>query len=392
VSMRVLQVHNRHRARGGADEVLEQERTLLERAGDVVDQFLLDAAGEGSGGGLSQAVSAVWNRQACGELGTHIDRFDPDIVHVHTPFPLLSPAVFRTCTRRDRPVVTTVHSYRYSCIAGTCLRDQRPCEDCVGKTFKFDGLRHRCYHASTAASAALTLSLGVHHATGTFSRHVARFIALTDFAAALLVRDGIPAERVVVKPNSVSDPGPPAVMSGSLKGAVFTGRLVEEKGIRTLLDAWRMVGDRMPLRIAGDGPLRELVLKAAADTPGVTYLGWLSQDAVCELLAGSDLLVFPSQWYEAQPLVVLRALAAGRAVLCSDLENISSSVLASGAGAAFRTGDPAALADRVVELAERPEVLREMGRRARESYEAAYSPDRSLQALRAIYADVVRTA
>jgi glycosyltransferase involved in cell wall biosynthesis len=386
--MRVLQVHNRHAARGGADEVLEQEAALLEEAGDVVDQFLFGPAGEVSGGGLSQAISAVWNRRACTELGEHIDRFDPDVVHVHTPFPLLSPAVFRTCTRRGRPAVTTVHSYRYSCIAGTCLRDQRPCEDCVGKTIKLDGLRHRCYHASTAASAALTLSLSVHHATGTLTRHVAKFIALTDFAAALLVRDGIPREHVVVKPNSVPDPGTPVARSGRFTGAVYAGRLVEEKGIRTLLQAWRIVGDRVPLRIAGDGPLKELVLKAADEIPAITYLGWLSNEAMGDLLSQSDMLVFPSQWYEAQPLIILQALAAGRPVLCSDLENISEPVLAAGAGAAFRTGDPAALAQRVLNLAERPDELREMGQRARKSYEARHSPQRNLEALQAIYAEV----
>jgi glycosyltransferase involved in cell wall biosynthesis len=63
--------------------------------------------------------------------------------------------------------------------------------------------------------------------------------------------------------------------------------------------------------------------------------------------------------------------------------------VAAGAGTAFRTGDPAALAQRVVELAARPHDLREMGQRAREAYVAAYSPSRNLQALRAIYSDVV---
>jgi glycosyltransferase involved in cell wall biosynthesis len=389
--MRVLQVHNRHSARGGADEVLEQEAALLEASGDVVDQFLFGPADEVSGRGVNKAISAVWNRTACAELGEHIDRFDPDVVHVHTPFPLLSPAVFRTCTRRGRPAVTTVHSYRYSCIAGTCLRDQRPCEDCVGKTVKLDGLRHRCYHGSAAASAALTLSLSVHHATGTLSRHVAKFIALTDFAAALLVRDGIPPEHVVVKPNSVPDPGIPGALSGRLAAAVYAGRFVEEKGIRTLLQAWRIVGDRVALGVAGDGPLKDLVLTAADENPAITYLGWLSREAVGDLLSQSGLLIFPSQWYEAQPLIILRALAAGRPVLCSDLENISKPVLAAGAGAAFPTGDPAALARRVLELAERPDELRDMGQRARKSYEALHSPQRSLEALHAIYAEVSRT-
>ena len=80
------------------------------------------------------------------------------------------------------PAVTTLHSYRYSCIAGTCVRDGTICEDCVGTRLKLPGIRHACYHDSLAATAALTLGLGVHRAVGTFHHAVDRYLTLTDFA------------------------------------------------------------------------------------------------------------------------------------------------------------------------------------------------------------------
>ncbi len=363
---------------------MEQEGQQLRAAGHDVESFTIEAAGD-DGTSAARALDAVWNRTAGADLARRITAFRPGVVHVHTPFPLMSPAVFRVASRLGCPTVTTAHSYRYSCIAGTCLRAGSPCELCVGKVLKLPGLRYRCYHDSLGASAALTLSLATHHATGTFSRHVGRFIALTDFAARLLVRDGIPARKVVVKPNSVPDPGAVSPLASPLTYAVFAGRLVEEKGIRTLLAAWREAGGGMPLRIAGDGPLRDLVAGEAASNPAVTYLGWLSTDQMTALLAGSSLVVVPSEWYEAQPLVLLQAFAAGRPVLCSDLENISASVLQAGAGEAFATGQASSLADAVLRLSKDPAQLRAMGLRARELYEARHTPQASLRSLESIY-------
>jgi len=383
--MRVLQLHNLHRARGGADEVLEQEGEVLEGAGHQVECFTVAAA---EAGGVRAATAAVWNREAHREVSRRIEAFRPDVVHVHCPFPVMSPAVFRAASSAGVPAVTTVHSYRYSCIAGTCLRDQRPCEDCVGSRLKLSGLRHRCYHGSFPASAALTTALVLHQSTGTFSRHVARFIALTDFTARLLVRDGIPAEHVVVKPNAVPDPGPVIKRAEALSYAVFAGRFVEEKGIHTLLSAWRQIGTRLPLRIAGDGPLRGLVEDAARNMPGVDYLGWLDNTGVDRLLRGSDLVVLPSQWYEGQPLVMLKAFAAGRAVLSSDLENIGGPVQSARAGKTFETGKADALAAAVLALVRDPDELRAMGRRARQRYLAAHTPDACLRDLERIYSAV----
>ncbi len=362
---------------------------MLVSAGHTVEQYFLEPASPRRMSTMRQSVDAIWNVAASRELERRIKDFEPDVVHVHTPFPLLSPAVFRTISHLGCPAVTTVHSYRYSCIVGTCLRDGSPCEDCVGKTFKLPGIRHRCYHSSFGASTALTLSLATHRTIGTFERHVARFITLTDFAAELLVRDGIPADHVVVKPNSVEDPGTPKLREGSPGFALYAGRLVEEKGIRTLLAAWRAVGNELPLKVAGDGPLRRLVEEEAATNPAIDFLGWVEEDAMSELLSSADMLVFPSEWYEAQPLIILRAFATGTPVVCSDLENISAQVLRAGAGVAFQTRDSESLARSVLKLTSDPGGLSQMRANARAAYEAFHTPAKSLEGLERIYAAVV---
>ncbi len=92
-------------------------------------------------------------------------------MHVHTPFPLMSPVVFRAAHKLGVPAVTTLHSYRYSCVAGTCVRDGHICEDCVGSKLKLPGIRlPRATTTACRRSAALTISLAVHRALGTFQR------------------------------------------------------------------------------------------------------------------------------------------------------------------------------------------------------------------------------
>lgn len=390
--MRVLQLHNRHASRGGADDVMDEEREVLSGAGHEVEQYVLRATAEMQSKPVANALSAVWNRSACAELGRRIDRFRPDVVHVHTPFPLMSPAVFRTAHRRGCATVTTCHSYRYSCIKGTLLRDEAICEACVGSTWKSAGVRHRCYHDSAAASVALTTSLVLHRRLRTFDTQVDRFITLTAFARDLLIRDGIPADRVVVKPNMVADPGPQLSVTPRKGYVAFIGRLVEEKGIRTLLEAWQTIGSSTRLLIAGDGPLRPLVESAASEGRGVEFLGWLPSKGVDDLLAGASLLVFCSEWYEGAPLTLLRSLAAGTPVICSDLDNISSGVVPHGAGSSFRTGDASSLAAAVTAaLNDRP-WLEEAGKSARKTYLAHHTPKATLEALERIYAEARRSS
>ena len=369
-------------------EVLAHEAELLSEHGHAVDQYTLPATETMGLGAVRAGAKAIWNVEASREVTRRIRTFEPDVVHVHTPFPLMSPAVFRAAARAGVPTVTTLHSYRWSCIAATCFRDNGICEDCVGKRLKLAGVRHRCYHDSLGASAALTAGLVLHRQLGTLDQ-IDRFITLTGFAKRLLIRDGVPASQIVVKANSVPDPGRAGRPSDEAPYVAFIGRFIDVKGIRTLLEAWPNVKPGLTLKIAGDGELRSLVEERAAADSTIEYLGWRSEEEIGALMGGAQCVIVPSEWYEGLPLVILRSLSFGTPIVVSDLENICDEVVADGTGITFDVGSPASLAqalDSVV--SDRPQW---QGRRARarQSYLDRYSPAGDLDRLTAIYSAVI---
>jgi len=390
--MRILQAHNHHAAKGGAMEVLAHERELLLDAGHQVEQYTLPAAEDLGLTGLRAGAKAVWNREAARDVGALVRSFRADVLHVHTPFPLMSPSVFRAAHAAGVPAVTTLHSYRYSCVVGTCVRDGHICEDCVGKLLKLPGVVHKCYHDSRGASAALTLGLDVHRAVGTFHRAVTRYLTLSEFSRKLMIRDGYPAERILVKPNSVPDPGYRAEPTSDERRVVFAGRLIDLKGVSTLLDAWQRTPTGMTLVIAGDGELRPLVEERAAADPSIRFVGWVQEQEVTDLMASAELVVVPSQWYEGAPLVILRSLGVGTPVLVSDLENLSTEVLEDEVGWTFTTGDSTDLADKLTGFVADPARARDIRARARASYDRRYSPKEDIGRLESVYAEVVAEA
>ncbi len=390
--MRVLQMHNHHLGKGGAMEVLAYEAALLSAGGHAVEQYTLPAAEELGLSSVRAGLKAVWNVEASREAGRRIRAFRPDVVHVHTPFPLMSPAVFRAAARERVPAVTTVHSYRWSCIAATCFRDNAICEDCIGSRLKLAGIRHRCYHDSVGGSAALTAGLVLHRQLGTMDT-IDRFITLTDFAKQVLVRDGVPAARIAVKSNSVPDPGSAGQPVEDAPYVAFVGRYLDVKGVRTLLDAWSQVAPGLRLKLAGDGELRALVDERAAADPSIENLGWCSEEQVGELMAGARCVIVPSEWYEAGvPMVTLRSLSFGTPVVSSNLENISSEVVADDTGVTFEVGSARSLAAALDDVLRDPLSWQQRRARARASYLRRYTPAGNLERLLAIYADVLDSA
>lgn len=385
-ALRILQLHNHHASLGGAMEVLSHERELLVAAGHEVEQLTLPPAGELGLTPLRAGVKAVWNHEAAIETSRRVAGFRPDVVHVHTPFPLMSPAVFRAAKRAGIPTVVTLHSFRFACVAATCHRDGHICEDCVGRRVKWPSVQHRCYHDSALGSGALALSLVTHRAMGTFHNDIDRYLALTGFARDLMIRDGYPPDKIVVKPNSVPDTGAVGRPDAASPYFLFAGRLIDVKGVRTLLDAWRRLAtERVRLVVAGDGELRNLVKDAAAADERIEWRGWLDESSITRLMSGALATVVPSEWYEGLPLVILRSLSVGTPVVVSDLENISKELLEDGAGWAFRTGQPADLARTVQTVASRPDTVSRMRQRARASFVARYSPAVDTARLEAVY-------
>ena len=302
---------------------------------------------------------------------------------------MISPAAYYACADAGVPAVQTLHNYRLLCPGAYFLRDGRVCEQCLGRTVPWPGVLHACYRESRAATAVVATMLATHHVLQTWQNQVAAYVALSEFARQKFIAGGLPAEKVFVKPNFVErDPGPKQV-SGDY--ALYVGRLSEEKGIRTLLAAWSRLTQKIPLKIAGDGPLRDEVgvqmsgASSAHAARAVQWLGALPQSEIFALMRGARFLIVPSICFENFPLAIAEAFASELPVLGSSLGAIAEIVADGNTGLHFKPNDPRDLAAKVDWAWTHPSEMAAMGHRARAAFEEKYSAASALAHLESIY-------
>lgn len=393
--MKVLMIHNYYQqsAPSGENASFEAEVALLRRFNVEVILYTRDNA-EFDGYNLLrrvlQGTGTVWSCRSWRDFPSVITSAEPQVAHFQNTFPLVSPSALWACHLRETPIVLSLRNYRLLCPNALFFRDGHACQDCLGKLVPWPGVLHRCYRGSRAATGAVATMLVTHRLLRTWQRTVDVFIALTEFARRKFIEGGLPADRIVVKPNFVEpDPGPGPHDGGY---ALFAGRLSVEKGVRTLLAAWERLGPGIPLKIAGDGPLAGEVARACERNPQIEWLGAQPLERVHALMGAAALVIAPSECYETFGRVIVEAYAKGTPVVASDLGAMAELVEDGRTGLRFRPGDPGDLAAKVEWAWTHPRELAAMGREARREYEEKYTAERNYQQLMEIYRMAIERA
>jgi len=377
--MRVLMVHNFYQNPGGEDRIVREELTMLERNGVEVDLFA--ATNDdiiGIHGKIAAALRVVYSPRARRALSQKITEYLPDVVHIHNFFPLLSPSILDACLAAGVPSVLTLHNFRILSPAALLHPDELIRERNLRGSCWWT-VRKRVYRNSAPGTLAVAAMIEFHKRTGTWTRKVDRYIALTDWAKRLFTEGGLPAERIVVKPNSV--PRPLAFSGLRREGGLFVGRLDEQKGLRVLLQAWENID--YPLTIIGDGPLSDLVQENVSDR--VLYLGRQPPEAVQRAMQAAKFLVLPSMGKEMFPVTILEAFSNCLPVICSDLSSLREIVEPGITGLTFPPGDASALAAQVRWALSNASAFKEIGRRGRSVYEVRYTPEVNFSQLMSVY-------
>jgi glycosyltransferase involved in cell wall biosynthesis len=387
--MKVLVVHNRYRSAqpSGENNVVDQEVALLRDGGHDVALFERrsdDIATRSLLGRAAVPLLVPWNPAARRELATRLRADRPDVVHVHNTFPLLSPAVLAACADADVPAVATLHNYTQVCPPGTLHRDGRTCTECVG-TSPLPAIRHGCYRGSRLATVPMAVGLAANRRR--WWSGVARFFCISSAQRDVLVRAGMPAERLTVKHNFVPDPGVRRTAAGEY--VLYLGRLAEEKGVRLLMAAWESIAAGgslgVPLVLAGAGPLQDEVTRWAQGREDVRYLGLRGPAECRDLVARAAAVVAPSTWLEAFGLVVVEAMAAGVPAVAAAHGAFGELVEDGVTGLLHRPGDPESLASCLRRVVAAPARNRELGEAARRRYERDFTPSVGLDRLLAGY-------
>jgi len=254
---------------------------------------------------------------------------------------MLSPSIMLEADASALPVVQTLHNFRMICANALLYRNGVVCTNCIGKSFPADGILHGCYRGSRAGSAIVTAAYAFHRLRHTWDA-VDLFIAVSNFERTILIDGGLPAEKVLVKPNFV-DSDANETERHAEDFALFVGRLSPEKGIRTLLSAWNTGKIPFRLKIIGEGPMADEVVAGAAANVGVEYLGQQQPDAVYREMQKAKFLVFPSEWYETFGRTVAEAFSRGTPVLAADIGAVRELVEEGVTGYRFQPGSVDAL-------------------------------------------------
>lgn len=394
--LKILQLHNTYRSGlGGEDTVLGLEQGLLAAHGHEVRQFGGSNAGIGTRKSrlVSDALNAVWSARSYADVLRAIRETRPDIVHVHNTFAALSASALWAVRRAGVPCVATLHNYRLTCAGAMLYRNGCVCEECVGRV-PWAAIVRRCrYSGSLGAGLTIACAQLCHRVLGTYRRKVDAFIVLSEFQKGVMIRAGLPPDRLFVKPNFVPDPPLPArPVTDRRKRIVFAGLLAEHKGPDLLLSAWRKLGaSGWRLMMIGDGPDAPQLMSEFGANGNVEWAGRMDRDGVLRSISESKFLVLPSRCIETMGMTVLEALALSTPVIVPN-HGPFPEMLSNGAqGLLFDANDVDSLANvlrKAVGLSD--DRWSESSCLARRTYLDTYTPEANYEKLMGIYAQAAR--
>ncbi len=381
--MKILMLHNRYLVPGGEEQATAAEVELLRDHGHEVELMEEDNRRVEQLGSIRTAIRTIWSWESYKRVDDKLRTGNFDIMHVQNFFPLWSPSIYYAASRNRVPVIQTLHNYRLLCVNSLLFRDHHVCEECLGRALPWHGVVHACYRESRAASGVVAAMVGAHNAAGTWRKRIKTYIAVSEFTRQKYIAGGFPAEQIIVKPNFIHPT--PALGQGGGGYALYVGRLSEEKGITTMLDAWRDAQNPISLKIVGQGPLTDLVVAASAASRKIEYLGSKLLPDVLELMRSAEFLVFPSQVYETMGRTIMEAFAVGTPVLTSNLGPMASMVVPGKNGFHFAPGNVPELREKVEWFSRNLDQIRALRANARAAFEAEYTGSANLERLLAIY-------
>ena len=377
--MKVLQVHNTYRHFGGEDVVVNLEHNLLQQNNIDITQLLFN-------NDSINFKNLFYNKESYKELENQIKKNKPDIIHVHNLFYKASPSVLKCANDHNIPVVLTLHNYRLICPNGLLLRNQKPCLDCVNKTFPLDAIKHSCFQNSKLKSLALSSSLAYHNNKETWNKYVDKIVVLTSFAKDMFINSAlkINTNKIIIKPNSVDDfePHPSTIK----KDYLYIGRLSNEKGPQVAVKAFNSL-PHIKLHIIGNGPLED-ELRGEAN-PNIIFHGVKEKPFVKSKLQECKALIFPSICFEGLPNTILEAYSSGTPIISSNIDNINTFVEDQKTGLHFHTDNPTSLVEKVMEF--EAMVTTEYNLNSRRKYLKKYTHEKNILSLLKIYEEAIES-
>lgn len=395
--MKILAIHNFHRkgSASGDDQVYKNETKLLESHGIEVIRYSVSNDQFDNAGiirKISYTFGMLWSFKNYKEVKKIIIKEKPDIVHVHTFFPLLSPSIIYAAKKNGCKVVATLHDTRFICPCATSLRGDKLCNKCRDGNY-LRMIKYACFKNSKLQSLIVASIFKFHRIKKSFYKQIDKYICLNDNQIKLLRESGFDKNKIIKKYNFISD------MRTNLnevkpqnipnRYVVFYGRIGEEKGIRLLMKIWNKINN-IPIVVMGTGPLEKEFSNWAKEKSNVYFLGYVNHDECLSIVNNGEFVVFPSIWYEGCSMVEIETMSLGKALVATDLGFSVEAIDEGVNGYKIPLNDIDEFVKKISILWESPDLCKQLGINSRKEYEKKYIPEDNYQQLINIYESILK--
>ena len=303
----------------------------------------------------------IYSAEAKRKMGAVLRDMQPDVVHLNninfqlTPSVIYAVRAYEKKAGRRVKIVYTAHDYQWVC-PNHMMRIPATGQICFAcRDGQFGNCsKNRCIHNSRIKSLLGTIEAKYYAKRRTYSL-VDVIICPSEFMKKQLDTNPLLADKTVMMRNFIEKDADKVVKGENKRDYVlYFGRFSQEKGTQTLLESCSALR-QIPFVFAGSGPLQDRVEQAE----NVENRGFVTGDALKDLIAGARFSVYPSEWYENGPFSVMESLMYGTPVLVSDLGGAPELVQAGKTGEIFRGGDVEELTEHIRELWENPQLCQE---------------------------------
>ncbi|OGH86199.1 MAG: hypothetical protein A2294_03310 [Candidatus Magasanikbacteria bacterium RIFOXYB2_FULL_38_10] len=401
--MKILQVNKFLYRRGGAETHLLDLANLLESHGQEVGFFSTKSPKnrpttfnryfipyvemheqKGVWNKIKTFGHILYSKNASQKITELLKDFRPDVAHLHNIYHHLSPSILPILKKYHIPTVMTLHDYKLISPNYRLFDRGQICEGVKGGRY-YDCLKHKCIFGETLPSLGATLEMYLHKWLKIYEKNIDLFISPSQFLKDKMVEFGQDENKIVILPNfinlSVASILPP--LGNYL---LYTGRLVEEKGLLILLEAAKLIPE-VSIRIMGTGPLHnELFNKITLEQiNNVKLVGYKSGEDWQRELNNARAYVLPSIWYENYPISLLEASAREKITIASKVGGIPEMITDGVDGLLFKMGDAEDLANKIKSVWDDENKLRQMGKASRQRVEKQNDPEIYYQKIMGIY-------
>lgn len=334
------------------------------------------------------AGKIIYYRDARKKIACVLDKFKPDIVHLHIFQHQLSPSILPEIKKRTIPIVYTAHDLKSICPNYKMLSYGRVCEKCKGHKY-YNCFLNKCVKNSFLKSLVNVVEM-YFHLWQKYYDLIDLIITPSNFYRKKLIEFRFPEKKVIHVPNFVDEKlfTPCFEHKGYF---IYLGRLSEEKGVMTLLKAMKMVPNGK-LIIIGSGPLEAEVRSVVASSrlSNVELVGFQSGKSLRKYISNSMFSIMPSEWYENGPISLLENFACGKPVIGADIGGIPEHISHGKDGLVFKSKDSEDLAEKINTLLDDPGKLKAMAMSARKKVESFYSKENHLKTIIKLYEQLIK--